>query len=216
MNSLRRIGLTMLVLALAASCSQLPQSSRTDEQMTSIREEYLAEPSRWDVQRLHQGRPRRQGDGKRRSPRVVGASQRAASRPGGQRRVLGVLREGRAVQQHSELRAGVRGKGAEPLERSTRTWARLWGRRRSARTSTGRSRRPSGWGLQEPAGGPRRKRSDVSGIALFRGLFRLAGPSAAGFVGFRWTKRPSLFAPGPSFLDFARSVFYSRLGSKLA
>ena len=42
MNSLRRIGLTMLVLALASSCSQLPQSSRTDEQMTSVREEYLA------------------------------------------------------------------------------------------------------------------------------------------------------------------------------
>jgi hypothetical protein len=42
MNLLRCIGLTMLVLALAASCSQLPQSSRTDEQMTSIREEYLA------------------------------------------------------------------------------------------------------------------------------------------------------------------------------
>jgi hypothetical protein len=42
MNLLRCIGLTMLVAALAASCSQLPQSSRTDEQMTSVREEYLA------------------------------------------------------------------------------------------------------------------------------------------------------------------------------
>ena len=42
MRLLRCIGLTMLVLALAASCSQLPQSSRTDEQMTSIREEYLS------------------------------------------------------------------------------------------------------------------------------------------------------------------------------
>jgi hypothetical protein len=32
---------TLVAVALAASCSQLPQSSRTDDQMTSIREEYL-------------------------------------------------------------------------------------------------------------------------------------------------------------------------------
>jgi len=41
MKLLRCIGLTMLVLALAVSCSQLPQSSRSDEQITSIRAEYL-------------------------------------------------------------------------------------------------------------------------------------------------------------------------------
>jgi len=41
MNFLRRIELAVIVLALTASCSQLPQSSRTDEQMTSIRAEYL-------------------------------------------------------------------------------------------------------------------------------------------------------------------------------
>jgi hypothetical protein len=41
MNFLRRIELAVIVLALTASCSQLPQSSRTDEQMTSIRGEYL-------------------------------------------------------------------------------------------------------------------------------------------------------------------------------
>ena len=42
MNLLRCIGLIVLTAAFAASCGQLPQSSRTDEQMTSIREEYLA------------------------------------------------------------------------------------------------------------------------------------------------------------------------------
>ena len=41
MNFLRRIGLALIVLALTASCSQLPQSSRTDEQMASIRAEFL-------------------------------------------------------------------------------------------------------------------------------------------------------------------------------
>ena len=41
MNFLFRIGLAVIVLTLTASCSQLPQSSRTDEQMTSVRAEFL-------------------------------------------------------------------------------------------------------------------------------------------------------------------------------
>jgi hypothetical protein len=41
MKPIRSIAAVVLVLALAVSCSPLPQSSRTDEQLTSLRAEYL-------------------------------------------------------------------------------------------------------------------------------------------------------------------------------
>jgi hypothetical protein len=41
MNRMRCIGLTVCIMSFAVSCGQLPQSARTDEQMTSIRAEYL-------------------------------------------------------------------------------------------------------------------------------------------------------------------------------
>jgi len=41
MRAIRSIAVVVLALAFAVSCSPLPQSSRTDEQLTGLRAEYL-------------------------------------------------------------------------------------------------------------------------------------------------------------------------------